>query len=52
MTPSLDTGCRVGGSTSLMVSEHPRFGSDPPIGSDRRKGATLDDLGDYMYGKY
>ena len=23
-----------------MVSEHPGFGSDPPIGSDRRRGAT------------
>ena len=24
----------------LVVSEHPGFGSDPPIGSDRRRGAT------------
>ena len=40
MTPSLDTGCRVGGVTDLLVSEHPGFGSDPPIGSDQRRGVT------------
>ena len=39
--PSLDTLCRVGGVT---VSEHPGSGSDPPIGSDRRRGVT-----DYVF---
>ena len=41
MTPSLDTGCRVGGVTVSLVSEHPGFGSDSPIGSGRRKGAPV-----------
>ena len=41
MTPSLDIGCRVGGVTISLVSEHRRFGSDPPIRSDQRRGATL-----------
>ena len=64
MTPSLETGCRVGGVTisgirasqirfglanrvrskkgchKLVVSEHPRFGLDPLIRSDRRRGVT------------
>ena len=41
MTPSLDTGCRIGGVTVSLVSEHPGFGSDPPIGSSRIRGAPV-----------
>ena len=42
VTPSLDTpsGAELG-RHNLVVSEHPGFGSDPPIGSDRRRGATV-----------
>ena len=31
----------VRGYYTLVVSEHPRSGSDTPIGSDQKKGATV-----------
>ena len=31
---------RLGGHYTLVVSEHPGFGSDPPIGSNREGGVT------------
>ena len=40
MTPSLSTPGAELGALQLVVSEHPGFGSDPPIGSDRIRGAT------------
>ena len=36
-----DTFEKKNGCYTLVVSEHPGFGSDPPIGSDQKMGATL-----------
>ena len=31
----------LGGRYTLVVTEHPRSGLDPPISSNRKRGATL-----------